>query len=413
MNQSPTNPEPRSSPIRVAIAADYAEEGWASMDLTAEMMFFYLNNDHSNAVVAEPIRPPYRRRFARLPLAGGRSAAKNADRALNRFWYYPRAARRAQRRNAFDLYHIVDHSYSQLVLSLPEERAIVTCHDLDTFRCVLEPELEPRPRWFRLMAERSLAGFRRARVVVCNSEATRSAIVKHDLASQDRLRLIPVGVHPACSPDADLAVDRRVDDLLGLERRYLDDPPLILHVGTTIPRKRIDILLRVFARIAAERPGARLVKVGGAFTVEQFRLAEELKITNSMIILPFLDREVLSGVYRRVDLVLQPSEAEGFGLPVAEALACGAAVLASDIAALVEVGGDAVYYAPVGDIDKWTESALKILDDRVDQPLLTERKRDRIVRAELFSWSRHVSECVRVYEEVVAGRDERRSERGE
>ena len=61
------------------------------------------------------------------------------------------------------------------------ERTVVTCHDLDTFRCLLEPSREPRPRWFRAMARRILTGFQKAAVVVCDSEATRQAVLAHDL----------------------------------------------------------------------------------------------------------------------------------------------------------------------------------------------------------------------------------------
>ena len=66
--------------------------------------------------------------------------------------------------------------------------------------------------------------------------------------------------------------------------------------------------------------------------------------------LPFLDRATLAAVYRRSALVLLPSEREGFGLPVLEALACGTPVVASDIDALREVGGDAVRYCPAEDV---------------------------------------------------------------
>ena len=72
---------------------------------------------------------------------------------------------------------------------------------------------------------------------------------------------------------------------------------------------------------------------------------------------PFLrpaDR-TLAAVYRRAALVLQPSEAEGFGLPVAEALACGTPVLASDLAVLREVGGEAAVYRAVGDVPAWSD----------------------------------------------------------
>ena len=62
-----------------------------------------------------------------------------ADRVLNRMVLYPRRVRRAVR-GRFDIYHVVDHSYAQLVLALPPHSTIVTCHDIDTFRCLVEPD---------------------------------------------------------------------------------------------------------------------------------------------------------------------------------------------------------------------------------------------------------------------------------
>src|SRR5207237_3958855 len=132
-------------------------------------------------VAATRVRPAFRRRFARLPAAGKGRGARNADRLINRLVDYPLALRRLAGRGGFDLFHVVDHSYSQLVHVLPADRAVLTCHDLNTFRCLLEPEREPRPYWFRAMARRVLAGLQKAAVVVCDSDATRQALRAHDL----------------------------------------------------------------------------------------------------------------------------------------------------------------------------------------------------------------------------------------
>ena len=121
-----------SAPLRVAIIADYLEEGWPSMDLVADMLMEHLASEHAGAVDATLVRPPMRRRASRL-FAGARSF----DRVLARFFDYPRALRRSAAR--FDVYHVVDHSYAHLVHALPAERTLVTCHDLDTFRSILEP----------------------------------------------------------------------------------------------------------------------------------------------------------------------------------------------------------------------------------------------------------------------------------
>ncbi len=95
----------------------------------------------------------------------------NLDRLANRFFDYPRHLR--DLRSNVDLFHIVDHSYSQLVHSLPAERTVVTCHDLDTFRCLLDPACEKRPGWFRAMTARILKGFTQAAHVITGSAIVR------------------------------------------------------------------------------------------------------------------------------------------------------------------------------------------------------------------------------------------------
>ena len=127
------------------------------MDLIGDMLTNFLQAQAATGIVASQLRPPMRLRLSRIPLLGRQKAASNADRLLNRFVDYPRwlAARLA----SFDLFHLVDHSYSQLLHALPKGRAVVTCHDLDTFRCLLEPERDPRSRYFRAMTRRILDGF--------------------------------------------------------------------------------------------------------------------------------------------------------------------------------------------------------------------------------------------------------------
>ncbi len=126
-----------SGKLRVAVIADYLEEGWPSMDLVADMLFDRLQREHASAIEPTLVRPAMRRRAGRLP-GGLRSPwMPTLDRVANRLWDYPRAMAGFDGR--FDLFHIVDHSYAQLVHRLPAERTIVTCHDLDTFRSVLDP----------------------------------------------------------------------------------------------------------------------------------------------------------------------------------------------------------------------------------------------------------------------------------
>src|SRR6185295_12028848 len=126
-------------------------------------------------------------------------------------------------------------------------------------------------------------------------------------------------------------------------------------------------LLRIFAQVRKQIPDARLIRVGGPFTTEQTKLAKRLNVADAILVLPQLERNVLASIYRRSSLTLLPSDREGFGLPLAEAMACGTPVIASDLQVLREVGGEAAEYCAVGDIDSWAHAITRLLKERKDQ----------------------------------------------
>ncbi len=371
---------------RLAMLADFREEHWASMDLCAEMLFRHLRAEHADWFDIEHICPPFRRRLGRLPLVGARQLGQNADRLANRFWDYPREVRRLRPR--FDLFHLCDHSYAQLVHGLPAERTGVFCHDLDTFRCVLYPEQERRPRWFRAMTRRILDGLRKAAVVFHTTEAVRREVLAHGLVDPARLVQAPYGVSPEFQPEP---VD---PDPAAALLAPLNGAPFILHVGTCIPRKRIDLLLEIFAGMRRQVPELRLVKAGSEWTPEQREQLERLGLQDAILHLYHRNRPDLAALYRTTRLVLLPSEKEGFGIPVIEALACGAAVLASDIPSVREAGGEAIHYAPVGDVPRWVERAVSLVRAPARGPALGAR----LAQARQFSWQNHATIIGKAYQ---------------
>ena len=385
------------------MVCDYAEEGWPSMDLVGEMLRAELNARHSAALEVTRIQPAFVRRLSRV--AGERGARMrfnlvcfNIDRALNRFFDYPRALRRL--RGDFDVFHIVDHSYAHLVHELAGARTVVTCHDLDAFRCLLASGAERRPLPLRMMARRTLAGMRNAARVCCDSIATRDALVANALVSPGRLVVIPNGVHPACSPRPDEAADAAAAHLLGAADSEVAE---ILHVGSTIPRKRIDVLLRILAAARAQFPDLRLIKAGGALTADQRRLAQALGLEDSIVTMPFLEPALLATLYRRAALVLMPSEAEGFGLPLIEAMACATPVLASDLPVLREVGAEAAVYCAVADVPAWSMAVVAMLRERAASPEQWAERRAKAVRqASHFSWAAYADRCAELYREIAA-----------
>ena len=387
---------PQAQHLRVALLSDPREERWASMDLVADMLSARLHEEHSDRILAYDLNPPMVRRFSGANTFAGRGFV--LDRLATRFWTYPRQVAALSRKRHFDVFHIIDHSYSQLAHRLPPERTVITCHDLDTFRCAFEPGGAGRSAPFRMMTRHILSGLQRAAHVACGSAATRDEILRYSLVPAERLSVVGYGVHPSCSKTRQIGVDSTVEEWLGVDH---PDSPVLLHVGSTIARKRIDVLLETFAAVRRVSPGARLVRIGGAMTTAQAAIADALGIQSSILSLPFLSRELLAAVYRRATVLLQPSDAEGFGLPVLESMASGTAVVASDLAALREVGGAAVEYCPVGDIQNWAAQVLSILDERRDAPkLFAARSTMGLERAALFSWSEVTRKMVRVYERL-------------
>ncbi|HVK12259.1 MAG TPA: glycosyltransferase [Gemmataceae bacterium] len=396
-----------TAPPRLAVLTDYPDEGWPSMDLCGEMLLAHLPRTGSDAVAPQRICPPFRRVAGRVPVVGRRGAAFNTDRLLNRFVLFPRHARRVA--SHFDLFHVVDHTYAQLVHALPAERTGVYCHDLDAFRCLLEPAADPRPRWFRALARRILAGMQKAAVVFHSTAAVRGQIERAGLLDPAKLVHASYGLAPEfTAPESGVrgqesGVRAGSGNLLTPDSWPLTPElagrPWVAHVGSCIPRKRIDILLEVVAAVRVRLPDLRLVKVGGEWSADHRDRIARHGLADAIVHVQNLSRAELAAVYQRAGAVLVPSEAEGFGLPVVEALSCGAAVVASDIAPLREAGGPAAVYAPVGDVAAWTEVVAKALTD----PTAAPPRADRLAWAARFSWATHAGTIAAAYHRLVKG----------
>lgn len=381
--------------VRVAVVADLLEEGWPSMDLMAEMLMAELGRADRPGIEPVLLRPRFAPRVTPLVHGTNGRPLMTIDRIAHRYWDYPRWLRREARA---DVYHIVDHSYAHLASDLPAGSVVVTCHDTDAFRTLVRPDRRESslPRMF---VTRVLRGLQRAALVACDSEATRAELDAHGLVPPERMRVVPIGVHPSCSARPDAAADAAAAMLVGDAQG-----PELLHVGSTIPRKRVDALLDILARVAAVRPDVRLLRVGGPFTAAQEAQVDALGLRPRIRVLPFIERPVLAAIYRRSALVLLPSEREGFGLPVIESLACGTPIVASDLPVLREVGGPAAEYCPVDQAGEWAARVIALLRERDDRPSAWETRRQAgIAQAARFSWDRCAAEMRAIYARVAAG----------
>jgi glycosyltransferase involved in cell wall biosynthesis len=376
--------------VRVAILADLAEERWTSMDLVADTLVRELPRQPAWPIACELVRPPLVPVLGLLRSRG--TEPPTADRVFNRFWLYRRALRRV--RATGDVFHIVDHSYAHLALALPAGRTVVTCHDIDTFRGFFTPG--PIDTGLpRFLVKRLAAGLRRAAFVVCPSHVTANELTASGLADGTRLAVVPNGVETLV-PSA--AAERESLALLTSPAPTID----LLHVGSAAPRKRLDLLLHTFARVAVQVPRARLVRVGGPFTPAQESLAGALGIRHRILVLPFLQRETLLALYRNTALLLMTSDREGFGLPVVEALSAGIPVVARDLPVLREVGGEAVTYLAGDDPETWSATVMRILLERQRDEGWRGRLEAGRLWASRFAWSKYAATMALVYAAVAS-----------
>jgi len=367
---------------RLAVIFDAVEERWPSMEYAAEMLLKVLQAEHSARFTSVGIRPHFFRGFDKAsPL--NRRGTWNANRFVTRFVGYP--AELLRRRKEFDVFHIADHTYAQLALVLPAGRTGIYCHDLDAF----EPALEPRgqPAWRVAMARLQLTGLRRAARVFFSTQQMREQLIARRVVDATRLVHAPLGVAEEFFRPDDAVLPEPV-------RRV----QYVLNVAGNFPRKRLDVLFRVFAQLGRDRPELYLVQHGAQLDDKQRALLGELRISERVIQTPPLSREGLAALYRGSRLVLLTSDREGFGFPAVEAIAAGAVVVVSDIAAFREAAGDAAVFCPPGDVARFAESCASLLDGAARPPSPAVRAE----RARALGWGAHGRAVASAYAEIGA-----------
>jgi len=248
------------------------------------------------------------------------------------------------------------------------------------------------PSWRRAMARAQLRGLQRAALVFYSTEQVRQQIERAGILDPARLVHAPYGVA------ADFF---SADGLDELPPDALPSRPFLLHVGSAVARKRLDVLFKVFAEVRRHHPDLVLVQQGARLLPHQRDLVVELGIEDALVQPPRLSRPALAALYHRAELVVLTSEREGFGLPILEALAGGAAVVASDIAPFREVAADAVTYCPVGDVERWAQVILELMD----RPELRPARPLRKAVAERYTWTAHAATIAEAYGRLAGEKD--------
>lgn len=293
-----------------------------------------------------------------------------------------------------DIYHIPAQTMATLLCFQRFPRPVVVTvldiiphlvrgdGELDTSRHVVE----------RIFYRLAMLGLKRADAIIAISEYTKRSLVETLGVAPERIHVVYPAVdrehfHPLDVPDS---FRSKYD--LGPQWRY------ILNVGSDDPRKNLPTLLQALAVVKEKCTNVRLIKIGSLqFPEEHRRLMNLVDALGLGQYVQFLDRvsdEELPLFYNLADVLAMPSLYEGFGLPVAEAMACGTPVVCSHTTSLPEVGGFAVLLISPRDRDDLATALIHVLMNR---NLSGEMRRKGLMQAALFAPNRMATELMNTY----------------
>ncbi|MGC2484952.1 MAG: glycosyltransferase family 1 protein [Acidimicrobiales bacterium] len=255
---------------------------------------------------------------------------------------------------------------------------VVTIHDLTFFT---------NPEWH----ERSKVAFFR-RAITYSSQHASVLISVSDYTARLMEELFPQHAPIVVAPlgveldlfDPDSSYDGDLFERHGLPL----GSSYILFVGTVEPRKGLDLLLEAFREVAQDDDAVELWLCGqvgwGEGPIEESLSTHPFAARIRR--LGFVHDDVLPALYRGARAVAYPSRGEGFGLPVLEAMACGATVVTSAETVMAEVAGEEAFLVPIGDVAALARALSEALGESSDER--TERAVRSRARAGNFTWDR-------------------------
>lgn len=228
--------------------------------------------------------------------------------------------------------------------------------------------------------------------MIAVSEHTKSDILCIGGIEGQRVAVIPLGVEERFVPIRDEAQVAKVREKYKLPREF------ILFVGMIEPRKNLENLVDAYFKTSLS-DRCDLV-LAGSLGWGYSGLLQKIEATDNRgsIRLPgYVDDADLPTLYSAATVFAYPSQYEGFGLPVLEAMACEAPVITSSVSSLPEVAGDAAVMVDPDDVDALASNLRSLVEDRGLRERLSRHGRERAKR---FTWSNAAQKTLAVYEQV-------------
>ena len=265
---------------------------------------------------------------------------------------------------------------------------VVTVHDLFPFQF---PEIHsgPLPRVVNQMLMRNAV--RRAERIITPSAATALAVKESFPSSADRVLSIPEAA------DDRFQATRNPEGEAAWQMRLGIRPPYIFYLGQWKAYKNLPVLLQAFTTLVATHPKAQLVIAGDDPRHPEVRQAAAALPEGSVVLPGRLPESAVPDLYRGAAMVVLPSKAEGFGLPVIEAMACGVPVICSDLPVLHELADGVAVFCDPDDPAAFARAMAQTLD----APSTNRARQLGVERAQGFTWQRSAKKTVAAYEAAL------------
>jgi glycosyltransferase involved in cell wall biosynthesis len=277
------------------------------------------------------------------------------------------------------------HSTYYLMPYRPGMPTLLTVYDLIALRQPQTVSLRAR-LFFGVATRLALAASER---IVTISASARDDLLAHFPVSAERVTAIPLAADPRFHPQP-------ADEIARVRAKYNLPDHYIFYLGINKPHKNLPRLIAAYSQLATRN--AQLI-IAGAWDdryPESRTLAAPLG--DAVRFLGPVDDADLPAMHSAATLFVFPSLYEGFGLPVLEAMACGAPVICGNRSSLPEVAGDAVILVDPTDTHAIAAAMRQVLADDVLRSTLREKS---LRQAAHFSWQRTAAKTLAVYREMA------------
>lgn len=231
--------------------------------------------------------------------------------------------------------------------------------------------------------------------IIAVSQATKRQVMRHFRIPSKKITVIYEGI----TIDSDASASSREIDRLLPEK--IGSEKFLLYVGTVEPRKNLVRLIQAFQTIAPKFPGLKLVLAGklGWKYEPILSAARAPGLENRVIFTGYVSPEQKNRLYARALGFVYPSLAEGFGLPVLDALRYQVPVLTSNNSSLPEVAGAAAIYVDPLSTNEIVSGLEKLIIDEPQRHQLIDRGK---IQATKFSWVQTAAQTLKVYQQIIA-----------